>query len=116
MSKTIDPQLFVDSRELSALPQTIEDDTAPMMELAEILKRDVGLTTKIIRIVNSPLYGAKVQIASVPHAVNILGMRAVWALTLSTSVYDMTAKWNICIDRMRFWHSLRTSASFGSSR
>lgn len=117
MSKTIDPHLFVDNRELSALPQTIvevlrviKDDSAPMMELAEILKRDVGLTTKIIRIVNSPLYGARVQIASVPHAVNILGMRAVWALTLSTSVYDMTSNWDICIDRMRFWkHSLQVA-------
>jgi HD-like signal output (HDOD) protein len=78
--------------------------------LAEVLSRDPALTAKVLRIVNSPYYGAGREITTMPQAVMTLGMRAVSALALSTSIYDLSGKWQVTIDRQRFWrHSLEVA-------
>ena len=116
MSDTIFHQILEDHKELSSLPHTLvevisvvrrEDSSAS--ELAAIIMRDPALTTKILRIANSPYYGGR-SLTSVTQAVMTLGMRAVSALTLSSSIYDMTGRWEVSIDRVRFWrHSLQVA-------
>jgi len=72
--------------------------------------RDPALTTKILRIVNSPFYGSRREITTLTQAVIMMGLRSVSALALSTSIYDMTDKWQFGIDRVRFWrHSLQVA-------
>jgi len=116
MSDDIFKQILSDHKELSSLPQTlaevlriIKDDTASAQSLATVIMRDPPLTAKMLRIVNSPYYGGR-QVSSVSQAVVTLGMRAIAALTLSTSIYDMTGKWQSTIERTRFWrHSLQVA-------
>jgi len=99
------------------VPQTLaevlriaKDDDSSVKDLAEVLQCDPALTAKILRVVNSPFYGTRREITSVRQAVLTLGMRAVIAVALSTSIYDMTGKWQLSIDRMRFWrHSLEVA-------
>ncbi len=103
-----------DHEELASLPQTLaevlrlsrqEDSSA--REMSSVLMRDPGMVTKVLRLANSPFFGAGRQINSVTQAVMTLGMRAVTALALSASVYDLTKKWGTSVDRLRFWrHSL----------
>ena len=46
-------------------------------EIEEIIKRDVSLTYKLLRFINSASYGFKVTIRSIRHALNLLGKREV---------------------------------------
>ena len=72
--------------------------------------KDPALTARLLRVVNSPFYGANREIRTVSQAVMTIGRRAVTALALSTSVYDLTDKWSSVIDRSRFWrHSLEVA-------
>ncbi len=106
-----------DSKQLYSLPQTlaevlrvIRDDSSSADDLAHVLSRDPALTSKVLRIVNSPFYGMGREVASVSQAVVMLGLRQVTALALSTSIYSMTDKWASAIDRSRFWrHSLEVA-------
>ncbi len=117
MSTDIFEQILQDHKELSSLPQTlaevlrvVRDEEASVSGLAEVLLRDPAMTTKILRVVNSPFYGAGREISNMNQAIMTLGMRAVSALALSTSVYDMTGKWQGSVDRVRFWrHSLEVA-------
>jgi putative nucleotidyltransferase with HDIG domain len=117
MDNDIFQQILKDHKELSSLPQTlsevlrvVRDDNASTRDLAEVLSRDPALTAKVLRIVNSPYYGAGREITTMPQAVMTLGMRAVSALALSTSIYDLSGKWQVTIDRQRFWrHSLEVA-------
>jgi HD-like signal output (HDOD) protein len=60
--------------------------------------------------VNSPFYAGAREISTVSQAVLALGTRAVIALALSTSIYDLTGKWQSSVDRVRFWrHSLEVA-------
>ncbi|MDX9856424.1 MAG: HDOD domain-containing protein [candidate division Zixibacteria bacterium] len=117
MDKDIITKILDDNKELLSLPQTLaevirvtrkEDFSAN--QLADVLMRDPALTAKILRIVNSPFYGMSREVTSMTQAVVTLGTRQVTALALSSSVYNITAKWGACIDRVRFWrHSLEVA-------
>lgn len=110
-------KILEDHKELSSLPQTLaevlrvtRDDRSSAQDLAEVLMRDPALTAKILRVVNSPFYGMNREITTLTQAVVTLGIRAVSALALSTSIYDITGKWQSTIDRIRFWrHSLEVA-------
>lgn len=117
MNADIYNKILEDHQELASLPQTlsevlrvISDDTSSAQDLSNVISRDPALTAKILRIVNSPYYGANREITTLSQAVMALGTRTVAALALSTSIYDVTGKWNNSIDRIRFWrHSLEVA-------
>jgi len=119
MSNEIFEQILADHKELSSLPQTlvevlrlVRDESSSTSDLGTILGRDPALTAKVLRAANSPFYGAGRDISSIPQAVMILGTRTVTALALSTSIYDMTGKWDTAVDRQRFWrHSLEVAVT-----
>ena len=114
MDNDLFQKIIEEHKELSSLPQTLaevlrisRDDGAAARDLADVLIKDPALTTKTLRLANSPFFGAGREISSMLQAVMTLGTKAVTALALSTSVYDLTGKWESSIDRCRFWrHSL----------
>lgn len=119
MSTDLFQKILDEHRELSSLPQTLaevlrvaKDENSSAQDMASVLRRDPSLTARILRVVNSPFYGAGREISSVTQAVITMGMRAVTTLALSTSIYDMTDKWQSSIDRKRFWrHSLAVAVA-----
>ncbi len=112
-------QILQDHRELSSLPQTLaevlrvsRDPNASAGELSKVLQRDPGLTTKILRLANSPYFGAGREITSMTQAVMTLGNRSVVALALAASIYQLTGQWETSFDPMRFWrHSLNVAVA-----
>ena len=119
MNTDIYNKIIDDHKELTSLPQTLtevlrilKDENSNATDLANVISKDPALTAKMLRIVNSPYYGAGREITTLSQAVMTLGTRAVSALTLSTSIYDMTEKWDTSIDRIRFWrHSLEVAVA-----
>lgn len=119
MNADLFTKILEDHKELSSLPQTLtevlrvlRDDNSSAGELAEVISRDPSLTAKMLRIVNSPFYGAGREITTLSQAVVTIGTRAVSALALSTSIYDISGKWKCGIDRIRFWrHSLEVAVA-----
>jgi HD-like signal output (HDOD) protein len=55
-------------------------------KLAAILGADVAITTELLRISNSAYFGFAGRIKAVPHAITVLGLRAVRQLVLCLSV------------------------------
>ncbi len=117
MDRDLYSKILEDHRELAALPQTlaevlrvVKDENSSATDLADVLRHDPSLTTKMLRVVNSPMYGAGREITTMTQAVMTLGHRAVSALALSTSIYHIAGKWDTAIDRTRFWrHSLEVA-------
>jgi HD-like signal output (HDOD) protein len=55
-------------------------------ELAEIVKLDPGVSSKLLAIVNSAFYGFSGQISSIAHAISIVGLNDFKNLVLSSSL------------------------------
>ncbi|PXW93712.1 EAL and modified HD-GYP domain-containing signal transduction protein [Sphaerotilus hippei] len=71
------------------------DDEAPLPQIEAALKRDPTLAYKLMRYINSPLFGLRVEISSFTHAVMMLGYQRLkrWlALLLVTAGNDVNLR------------------------
>ena len=82
--------------ELPTLPHVVQN-LASMIgrpnvsaeEIGALIEKDQVLSAKVLRLANSPFYGFPSRIASVAHAVVVLGLSVVKGLTLCATAFDM---------------------------
>ncbi len=60
--------------------------------LSEIIAKDPGLSSKILKFANSPYYGFMGKISTVRHAINLLGVETVKNIVLRSSITDIFLK------------------------
>ena len=71
------------------------DNEEPIEKLENTLKRDPSLAFKLLRYINSPAFGLRVEISSFRHAIMLLGYQRLkrWlALLLATASKDVNLK------------------------
>ncbi|HND63141.1 MAG TPA: HDOD domain-containing protein [Opitutaceae bacterium] len=66
---------------LSQLGQLLLDINSDLSEVTRLLRRDAGLTARIIRVANSAYYGAGLPASSLEEALARVGFREVYRLT-----------------------------------
>ena len=74
-------------------------------DLMEIIGPDVSLTTKILKIANSPFYGLTREISSLQHAVTVLGFKEIRNMVISTVAFESfkSLRQNKKFDINQFW-------------
>ena len=80
---------------LPAMPTTLqevnrimESPDASTEQIAKVICLDQALAAKVLRMVNSPIYGFPGRISSVQHALMLLGFNVIRGIIISTSVFD----------------------------
>jgi HD-like signal output (HDOD) protein len=92
------PEIYFRVREV------VDDSNSTMDDLAEVLKLDPAITARLLRIVNSPLYGFPKQIDTISRAVSLLGTQAITDLVTATTVGKSFAGVPIeLMDVSKFW-------------
>lgn len=108
--------------ELSALERVLQCPTLPslpavavrvidltksskvsMDELAEVIRNDQGLATKILRTVNSSYYGLRKRCSTISQALVMLGMSTVKTLALSFSLVSAVGDKGAGFDYVAYW-------------
>ena len=79
-------------RVLKRLLGVIENPRVSLNEISNFISNDPALTTKVLKMVNSPVYGFPGRISSVNQAVILLGLSVVKGLLLGVSVFDLMQK------------------------
>lgn len=86
-------------KDLPSLPELINkivsllgQSNSTASEIAKLISFDPGLTSKVLRMVNSSAYGFQRQISSVQHAIMILGFGQVRGLVLGASILKLFEK------------------------
>lgn len=74
------PEIYFRVREV------VDDSNSTMEDLAEVLKLDPAISARLLRIVNSPIYGFPKQIDTISRAVSLLGTQAITDLVTATTV------------------------------
>ena len=90
------------------IKEVLESKTCSASDLARIVSTDIGLSAKILRLVNSPFYNFTSKIDSIDRAISLVGDREVSTLALGVSAInffkDIPPE---LIDMRVFWrHSL----------
>lgn len=82
--------------ELSALPDSwqridavLAVATASNQQIADAIATDPGLTARLLRLANSPLFGFAQTVDRLSQAVHLVGTRQLRELALATTVIDM---------------------------
>jgi HD-like signal output (HDOD) protein/CheY-like chemotaxis protein len=70
------------------LTDELNDENASMERIGEIISRDIGMTAKILQLVNSSFFGLSQPINSPSEAVMYLGISTVRSLVLSLQVFS----------------------------
>ncbi|MBW2655695.1 MAG: HDOD domain-containing protein [Deltaproteobacteria bacterium] len=87
---------------ISSLPTTpdvlkqilvvIEKPNISLNKISNFISNDPALTTKILKMVNSAIYGFPGRISSVSHATVLLGLNVIKGLLIGTSVFELMQK------------------------
>jgi len=77
---------------LTKLLRVIENPKVSLKEIGHVISNDPVLTTRVLRAVNSPLYGFPGRIASINQSLVLLGVNLIRGLLLGVSVFEAMKK------------------------
>lgn len=66
----------------------LESDTASLKRVSEKIGSDIGMTARVLQLVNSSFFGLPQQVESPHHAVSLLGVDIIRGLVLSVNVFS----------------------------
>jgi len=93
---------------VTKLSKALEDTNVNAEDIGKIIYDDPAMTAKILKVVNSSLYGLSQPVASISQAAALLGFKSVKNIALTASVFstfDMDAQSRF--NRKEFWkHSI----------
>ncbi len=115
MNTSTPKNIIANVHEIGSLPQSlaavmkiINDPYATSDRIADVISKDVSLTTRVLKMVNSAHYSRSGKVTKISEAVLMMGINSIRMLTLSSSVFGMipdrelTSKFDI----RRIWRHL----------
>jgi len=104
--------------EIPAQPKTVLDIYRLMNEpdpdfrkIAELVTKDVALSAKVIKLINSPFWGVGRKIATIKDALLLLGLKKFYKYILTSSLHDALAGKNSDNEKFgMFWKHCLTTA------
>jgi two-component system cell cycle response regulator len=86
-------------------------DEVSISEIARVIQQDPALTARVLRIVNSSLFGMSRKVSSLQQAMVVLGLRTVKVMVLSFSLVDtMRSRTVGGFDFSGYWRRSLTTA------
>lgn len=85
-----------------ALITTLDDDDTPLSTIQSLIGRDPVLTAKLLALANSAAFGLPRKVASLDHALSLVGLSRLRALALSACLHNAFSVPD-GIDPARFW-------------
>ncbi|NVN89597.1 MAG: HDOD domain-containing protein [Desulfuromonadales bacterium] len=87
------------------LNEVINHPKSSIADISRIITEDQGLTVKLLKLANSPMFGYYAKIESITKAVTIIGTQPLRDLALAVSVMDVFRNIPEELMNMRsFWH------------
>ena len=87
--------------------EMVGDPAVSAGEINDVISKDMALSARILKLVNSAFYGFERKIASVTHAIVILGFNSVRNVSLSASVFEAFDARDLPFGYRDFWiHSI----------
>jgi HD-like signal output (HDOD) protein len=93
--------------------ETINDPRASLAAVSDIIAQDIGMTAKILKLVNSAFFALRREISSANHAVAYLGLDTIKSLVLSINAFSQLETRELeGFSLAELWnHSLGTAAA-----
>ena len=95
------------------ITERLQSPDVSLDEVASLVAKDIGMTAKILKLVNSAFFGARRQIADVREAIHYLGMDTIKSLAFSVQAFSQFETLRVpALSMPALWeHSLQTAAA-----
>jgi putative nucleotidyltransferase with HDIG domain len=94
------------------LKTALKDEDVDARALGAIIKRDIGMTAKILKLVNSSFFGLRRVISDAEEAVTYLGIDTIKTLVLSDSIFEQSKPFETRFFNISdLWHHSMTVAA-----
>ena len=67
----------------------VENPNSSTDQISKAISKDQVLSAKVLKMVNSPIYGFPGRIGSIQHALVLLGFNVIKGIIISTSVFEV---------------------------
>jgi|LJSS01.1.fsa_nt_gb HD-like signal output (HDOD) protein len=105
--------LMAPPKVVAQLVKLLENERAHWQEISQIIETEPAIASRILKLVNSPLYGLQVPISSIPQALVFLGSIAVSSVAMAVSIFSrmmLKSQPEAAEQLQRFWwHSACTA-------
>src|ERR1035438_1167988 len=75
----------------TSLLQAVQDPNASIQQVAEIIEHDMGMSAKVLQLVNSAFFGLAQTVTTVQRAASFLGMETIKNLALASETFRVFA-------------------------
>lgn len=77
---------------LTEITRLMQDQNSSTEQIARVIERDQALAAKVLKMVNSPIYGFPGRISSIKHTLVLLGVNVIRGIIISSAVFDSMNK------------------------
>ncbi len=92
------------------LNRALEDDSVSLMEVGDLIERDLGLASRVLKLANSSFYGLSGKVDTIPRAITLLGLTTVRNIAITAGLVEIFKKKVPGLDPRNLWvHSLHTA-------
>jgi len=95
-------QIPVKPQILAEMQSLLDQEEPDIDSIADLISNDVGLSSAILKIINSPFYGMNRKISEIKQAVMILGLKTINGL-VTALLLKSSFQGSACISLERFW-------------
>jgi len=74
------------------ISEIIEDDKSSINDVASVIQKDIGVTAKIIQLVNSSFFGHPNHIENLTYAISYIGLETLKSIILCSSLFESFSK------------------------
>jgi HD-like signal output (HDOD) protein len=86
------------------IPSILDDGKSDLEDISRFIKLDPSLSSKLLRLANSPLFRFESQIDSLAKAINIIGGEALYNLVMAETASSIFEHFSSdVIDLRKFW-------------
>ena len=88
----------------AALQRTLADGRSGATDVARVLEQDIGMSAKVLQLVNSAFFGLGRRISSIQEAVSYLGFRMIQQVVLASEVFKgdgLDSRSGLSLERLR---------------
>ena len=72
----------------SSVMKALNEKDVSIIDVTELVEKDIAMATQILKVANSPAYGAVSTISTIQHAIMMLGLDEVRGLLMAFAVQD----------------------------
>ncbi|MDF7798731.1 response regulator [Pontiellaceae bacterium B1224] len=76
-------------RVFAELSQKLNNLDTPLLEISDLISKDITISTKVLQLANSALFNQHIPANTLSHATSLLGSKIISSLVFSQSISDM---------------------------